>query len=275
MDDPPPGPLTSGSACSDGASAKQWARFIATRDPDLRGPLVETYMPLVRFLAERLRADLPQHIDLDDLISSGTFGLLKAIDTFDQAQGVKFETFATPRIRGAMLDELRSLDWTPRVLRIKAHQIDNAAAELGAQLGRTPSDQELAGHLGLGVEQLREIRQLACSPNTVSLTADCPYGTSGRDLRRIDILADARTPDPFWSLHRKEIRTIVGEAIGSLPRHERLVIILYYFEQLTMKQIGRVLDLSESRVCQIHAHIILWLQRRLLRWKEELLAARR
>jgi len=256
-------------------SDEQWARFIETGSPDLRNALAERYLPLVRLLAERLRADLPQNVELDDLIGSGTFGLLSAIDSYDQAQGAKFETFASVRIRGAMLDELRTLDWAPRLLRVRAHRIQHAAQELEAKFHRAPTDQDIAQHIGLDAQQIRDIRRQVASPSAVSLTTDCAPGNDGEEVRRIDILQDVRTPDPFWTLHRKEIRSIVAETIESLPKHERLVVILYYFEQLTMKQIGKVLDISESRICQIHAEIILRLQRRLIRWKEELLALQR
>ena len=171
-----------------------------------------------------------------------------------------------------MLDELRMLDWAPRVLRLKANRVENATQELQARLGRQPREHELAEHLELDLRQLDSIRQSSANANAVSLTSDRSVGSDGEQVRRVDILEDPRTPDPFWTLHRKEIRAIVLDTVESLPRQERLVVVLYYFEQLTMKQIGNVLGLSESRVCQVHAGIILRLQRQMLRWKEELLA---
>ena len=252
-----------------------WARYAALGDIETRDTLVINYMTLVRTLAERLRADLPQTVELEDLISSGTFGLMSAIDSFDISMGVKFETFATQRVRGAMIDELRNLDWAPRVLRMKAQQIASSIQALEGEHGRPPTDAELAEHSGFDVRKLNAIRRQTDSPGSVSLTASYSTGHDGRDIRGIDVIQDIRTLDPFRTLHRKEIQQTVIDTVESLPRQERLTIILYYFEQLTMKQVGKVLDLSESRVCQIHADIILRLQRRLLRWKEELLEPQR
>ncbi len=252
-----------------------WVRFTALRDPETRNTLVINYMPLVRMLAERLRADLPRTVELEDLVSSGTFGLLNAIDSFDINLGVKFETYATQRVRGAMIDELRNLDWAPRVLRMKAHRLANSIQVLQVEHGRPPTDAELAEHSGLDVRKLNAIRRQTINPGSVSLTASYSSGRDGGNVRRIDIIQDVRTPDPFRTLHRKEIQQTLLDTIESLPRQERLTIILYYFEQLTMKQIGKVLDVSESRVCQMHADIILRLQRRLRRWKEELLEPQR
>lgn len=248
-----------------------WEEFHRTGDAQFRNQLIEHYLPLVRMTAERLANELPQSIQADDLTSAGTFGLMEAINNFDRSLGVKFETFCSLRIRGAMLDDLRQLDWVPRVTRNKAQKIDSAFATLEGELGRLPSDEEVADKLGMSLEELSVIRQRSGSPSPISLHADHPKGTDGANVRCIDILQDNRETDPAGSLDRKEVRDLILEIIRGLSRNERLVIILYYFEQLTMKQIGGLLNISESRVCQIHTDIILGLQRRLKEKKEELL----
>jgi RNA polymerase sigma factor for flagellar operon FliA len=210
-----------------------WLKFKADpENQDLRNRLVEQYLPLVKYNGERIWARLPEGVELDDLVSAGIFGLMDAIDAFDLSRGVKFETYCVPRIRGAMLDELRTMDWVPRLVRSKASKLNEAMKTLEAKYGRAPSEQELAEHMQIS---LAELEKMVLDANAVNLI----------------------------SLNKKWYET------DSLNRNERLIIILYYYEELTMKEIGATLDLSESRVSQMHSSIMQRLQGQLGRRRPE------
>lgn len=233
---------------------------------DLRNRLVEHYLPLVRYNAERIWARLPQGVDLDDLISAGIFGLLDAIEAFDMDRGVKFETYCVPRIRGAMLDELRTMDWVPRLVRSKASKLAEATKTLESQLGRHPTEAELAQHLGLSVDELEKMMVEANAVNLVSLNKKWYETDSYKDVREIDILEDKKGEDPTRRVQKNDLMRLVTKGLN---RNERLIIILYYYEELTMKEIGATLDLSESRVSQMHSSIVQRLQEQLGRRRPE------
>ncbi|MBN2448518.1 MAG: FliA/WhiG family RNA polymerase sigma factor, partial [Phycisphaerae bacterium] len=222
--------------------------------------LMEHYLYLVRYNAERIGAKLPDEVDVDDLMSAGIFGLMDALDAFELERGVKFETYCAPRIRGAILDELRNMDWVPRLVRHRAHQLDHATRALEVELGRMPSDEEIARRLQLTPAQFKKLLRDATAAALVSLSRKFADSESSRDVSEIDVLPDERGIDPVAEAQKKDIRDIVT---GGLTREERLIIVLYYYEEMTMKQIGDTLDLSESRVSQMHSSIIDSLRSRL------------
>jgi len=232
----------------------------------LRNRLVENYLPLVKYNGERIWSRLPEGVELDDLISAGIFGLMDAIEAFDLERGVKFETYCVPRIRGAMLDELRTMDWVPRLVRSKASKLNEAIKSLEARLGRQPSEPELAEHMGLSLKELEKLILDANAVNLISLDKKWYETDSYKDVREIDILEDKKGEDPTRRIQKNDLMRLVTKG---LSRNERLIIILYYYEELTMKEIGATLDLSESRVSQMHSAIVQRLQSQLMRRRPE------
>ncbi|MBX7167691.1 MAG: FliA/WhiG family RNA polymerase sigma factor [Pirellulales bacterium] len=247
--------------------AQLWVAFKA--DPDnqeLRNRLVEQYLPLVKYNGERIWARLPEGVELDDLISAGVFGLMDAIDSFDLSRGVKFETYCVPRIRGAMLDELRTMDWVPRLVRSKASKLNEATKSLEAKCGRSPTEAELAEYMSISVEELEKMILDANAVNLISLNKKWYETDSYKDVREIDILEDKKGEDPTRRIQKADLMRLVTKGLN---RNERLIIILYYYEELTMKEIGATLDLSESRVSQMHSSIVQRLQNQLARRRPE------
>ena len=244
-----------------------WLRYKADMtNKILRNRLVERYLPLVKYNGERIWARLPDGVELDDLISAGVFGLLDAIDAFDMSRGVKFETYCVPRIRGAMLDELRTMDWVPRLVRSKASKLGEATKTLEARLGRPPSEAELAQHMELSLPELEKMILEANAVNLISLNKKWYETDSYKDVREIDILEDKKGEDPTRRVQKNDLMRLVTRGLN---RNERLIIILYYYEELTMKEIGVTLDLSESRVSQMHSSIVHRLQSQLGRRRPE------
>jgi len=233
---------------------------------ELRNRLVEIYLPLVRYNGERIWARLPEGVELDDLISAGVFGLMDAIDAFDLSRGVKFETYCVPRIRGAMLDELRTMDWVPRLVRSKASKLNEAMKNLEARLGRPPNENELAEELRISIAELEKMMLDANAVNLISLNKKWYETDSYKDVREIDILEDKKGEDPTKRIQKNDLMRLVTKGLN---RNERLIIILYYYEELTMKEIGATLDLSESRVSQMHSSIVQRLQNQLHRRRPE------
>ncbi|MEM6687931.1 MAG: FliA/WhiG family RNA polymerase sigma factor [Planctomycetota bacterium] len=226
----------------------------------LRNRLVERYMPLVRYNGERIWQRLPDGVDLDDLVSAGIFGLMDAIDAYDMDRGVKFETYCVPRIRGAMLDELRTMDWVPRLVRSKASKLAAANKALETRLGRAPNVGELAQHMEMPVKEIEKMQSDANAVGVVSLNKKWYETDSYKDVREIDILEDKKGEDPTRRVQKTDLMRLVTKGLN---RNERLIIILYYYEELTMKEIGATLDLSESRVSQMHTSIVNRLQQQL------------
>ena len=233
---------------------------------ELRNRLVEMYLPLVKYNGERIWARLPEGVELDDLISAGVFGLMDAIDAFDLSRGVKFETYCVPRIRGAMLDELRTMDWVPRLVRSKASKLNEAMKTIEAKLGRQPSVIELAQAMTISVPELEKMMLDANAVNLISLNKKWYETDSYKDVREIDILEDKKGEDPTKRIQKNDLMRLVTKGLN---RNERLIIILYYYEELTMKEIGATLDLSESRVSQMHSSIVQRLQNQLARRRPE------
>ncbi|MBU0718535.1 MAG: FliA/WhiG family RNA polymerase sigma factor [Planctomycetes bacterium] len=230
-----------------------WRKYQRTGDETLRNQLMEHYLYLVKYNAERIGAKLPDEVDVDDLMSSGVFGLLDAIDAFDLSRGVKFETYCAPRIRGAILDELRNMDWVPRLVRHRAHKLANVTRTLEMELGRIPSEDEIARRLGMSRPQFDKMMRDANAVTLISLSRKFTHSESARDVFEIDVVPDEQSSDPVLEAQKRDLRDLVTRGLN---RAERLIVVLYYYEQMTMKQIGETLDLSESRVSQMHSAIL-------------------
>jgi len=243
-----------------------WGQFHKTRNNSYRNLLLEHYRSLVRYAAERLHSKLPDKVELDDLISAGTFGLMDAIDAFDPTRGVKFETYCTPRIRGSILDELRSMDWVPRLVRARAHQLIRATQSLEAHLGRTPTEKETAEELEMDMEEFNRLQRDANAVGLVSLNTKYNESEGEKDIREIDVIKDQRSEDPLTEAQKRDLKNLLTKG---LTRAERLIIVLYYYEEMTMKEIGATLDLSESRVSQMHSSIIARLKAQMNSRKKE------
>lgn len=246
-----------------------WREYRATGNKDLRNSLLEHYLYLVRYTAERIGAKLPDEVDVDDLMSAGIFGLLDAIDAFDLSRGVKFETYCAQRIRGAILDELRNMDWVPRLVRHRAHKLADATRALEMELGRVPHDDEIARRLNMSKTQFQKLLRDASAVSLISLSRKYSDPDSLRDVFEIDVLPDDRGSDPVIEAQKQDIKDLVTRGLN---RAERLIVVLYYYEQMTMKQIGQTLDLSESRVSQMHSAILARLREQLQARRRELVA---
>ena len=244
-----------------------WIEFKRDQDnQDMRNRLVEIYLPLVKYNGERIWSRLPEGVELDDLISAGVFGLMDAIDAFDLSRCVKFETYCVPRIRGAMLDELRTMDWVPRLVRSKASKLNEAVKGLEARLGRQPNENELAEQMQISVPELEKMLLDANAVNLISLNKKWYETDSYKDVREIDVLEDKKSEDPTNRLQNRDLMKLVTRGLN---RNERLIVILYYYEEMTMKEIGATLNLSESRVSQMHSSIVARLQAHLAKRKGE------
>jgi RNA polymerase sigma factor for flagellar operon FliA len=250
------------------ADMKQvWVEYKKTGQAELRNCLMERYLPIVKYNAERIATKLPDEVENDDLISAGIFGLMDAIEAFDLARGVKFETYCAPRIRGAILDELRAMDWVPRLVRNRAHKLEQATRELEAELGRSPSEDELALRLHMPPAQFDKLLRDATAISLISLSRKYYESDSSRDVCEIDILEDKRGRDPVKEIQKRDLKDLITRG---LSRAERLILILYYYEEMTMKEIGATLDLSESRVSQMHSAILNRLKIQLIQRQKEL-----
>jgi RNA polymerase sigma factor for flagellar operon FliA len=241
-----------------------WREYRANGNPAIRDRLIVTYAPLVKYVAGRLGSGLPAHVDDEDLVSYGLLGLIGAIERYDPERDVKFETYAIARIRGAIIDELRALDWVPRSVRSRARDIERAIAELEAKLARVPTDEEIAGKLGLTTEELDEsLSEIGRSSIAALDELWTISGSSGDQVALIDTIEDPDAPDPQGSLSQTELREAIADSIARLPEREKLVVTLYYYEELTLREIGEVLGVTESRVSQLHTKAILRLKARL------------
>jgi RNA polymerase sigma factor for flagellar operon FliA len=237
-----------------------WARFAATRDPVLRDKLITTYAPLVRFVVSRLGIPPSCLLDADDLLSCGTIGLINAVDRYDPARGSRFESFASARIRGAVIDHLRSLNWLPRTAMARIRQIEYAIANLEQRLGRPPVEEEIAAEAHVSPARYRQMLQEA---GTIVLSLDAPLGPLAQEeglTSLADLLEDERSPEPDAQVEMQELIALLRVALDGLPERERLLLALYYREELTMKEISKIMNVSESRVCQLRIQAILRLR---------------
>ena len=245
---------------------KVWELFHESRQDCHRNLLMEHYRDLVKYAAERLHSKLPDKVELDDLVSAGIFGLMDAIDAYDPARGVKFETYCAPRIKGSILDELRSMDWVPRLVRARAHQLARATHALEMHLGRKPDENELAEELDMDMDEFIRLQRDANAASLVSLSTKCGDGDGEKDVYEIDVIKDNRSEDPLLEAQKRDLKSLLTKG---LTRAERLIIVLYYYEEMTMKEIGATLDLSESRVSQMHSSIVARLKAQMNTRKKE------
>jgi RNA polymerase sigma factor FliA len=228
-----------------------------------REEVIKEYGPMIKYVANRIAMRLPPHIEVDDLISVGVLGLIDAIDKYDASRGAKFKTYAEFRVRGAILDELRSMDWVPRSVRQKASNLDGVVQKLQSQLGRPPEDDEVANEMGISIDELFNTMNETKSMPILSLEDLGVSNESGEKQSLLDCLAGKGDNDPQTSLRLNELKRIIAKAIDTLPEKERLMISLYYYEELTMKEIGEVLSITESRVSQIHSKAVYRLRSKL------------
>ena len=228
-----------------------------------REEVIKQYSPMIKYVANRIAMRLPPHIEVDDLISVGVLGLMDAITKYDSSRGAKFKTYAEFRVRGAILDELRSMDWVPRSIRQKASQVDKVVQGLQAKLRRTPEDEEVAQEMGLSLDQFHETLNETKSIPIFSLEDLGIAKESGDQQSLLDCLAGKADADPQTQIRLVELKEIIAKAIDALPEKERLMVSLYYYEELTMKEIGAVLDITESRVSQIHSKAVYRLRTKL------------
>ncbi len=248
---------------SDTALQSLWRRCKEYNDQSARDQLILNYAPLVKYVAGRMSAALPSHVDEADLISYGLLGLINAVERFDPKRRIKFETYAVTRIKGAIIDELRSMDWVPRSVRARAREIERTSVELEHKLHRAPTDDELAGALGVTPSEFQDnIAQIANS-SLVALDEMWSGSGTGESLALIDTLGDGGLHDPAAVLGENETRITLADAIAGLPEREKIVVSLYYYEGLTLREIGEVLGVTESRVSQLHTKAVLRLRGRL------------
>jgi RNA polymerase sigma factor for flagellar operon FliA len=241
-----------------------WKRYKTSGDERARERLVVAYSPLVKYVAGRMGSNLPAHVDEADLISYGLTGLISAIERFDLSRAIKFETYAITRIRGSIIDELRTLDWVPRSVRARAREIERANQKLEARLQRAPTDDEMAGELGISVTDFNESLVQISTSTLVAL--DELWNTNdneGDHVSLLDTIADRHAPDPEQIVDQGEVRDRIADAIAALPEREKLVIALYYYENLTLREVGEVLGVTESRVSQLHTKAVLRLRSKL------------
>ncbi len=230
-----------------------WENFFKTRAQEYRNILMENYLHIVKYTADRIYSKLPEKVDRDDLFSAGIFGLMDAIDAFDPERGVKFETYCTPRIRGSILDELRCMDWVPRLVRSRAHQLERATRTLESHFGRMPTEEETAEELDLNMNEFQRLQRDANAIGLVSLNSKFGDSDGDKDIHEIDIIKDKKSDDPIVEAQKRDLKSLLTKG---LSRAERLIVVLYYYEEMTMKEIGATLDLSESRVSQMHSSIM-------------------
>jgi RNA polymerase sigma factor for flagellar operon FliA len=233
-----------------------WDEFKATASAEARERLILHYAPLVKYVASRVATGLPASVEQADLVSYGMFGLIDALEKFEPARGNKFETYAIPRIKGAIIDELRAMDWVPRSVRFKAREIEKAVADLESMLKRAPSEKEVAERLGVSVSELHDVITQISFVSVLALDELLSVGNDrGEQVSLLDTLADKGT-DPTLGVEGQETRALLAGAINSLSEREKIVVTLYYFEGLTLAEIGDILGVTESRVCQIHTKAV-------------------
>ena len=241
-----------------------WVEFKETADPRLRERLILHYSPLVKYVAGRVGVGLPPNIEQADLVSYGIFGLIDAIEKFDISRAIKFETYAISRIKGAIIDELRAIDWIPRSVRYKAREVEKAYAALEARLHRTPTEPEVAEELGIGLDELHTIFSQVSFVNVIALDELLNVGGErGDKVSLVDTLEDTRAEDPVQAFETEETKYLLARAINTLPEREKIVVTLYYYEGLTLAEIGQVLGVTESRICQMHTKAVLQMRSKL------------
>ena len=245
-----------------------WRLYRKTKDPEIRDALVRQYAPLVKYVAGKVAVGMPHNVEFDDLVGYGVFGLFDAIEKFDPDKHVKFKTYAVTRIRGAIFDELRSIDWVPRSVRQKTREIEETVRRLEASLGRAASDQEIANELGMTLKDFEKIMMRISSTSILSLN-DVWY--TGEDNDKVSIADSIESPqslNPDTIVEKDEIKRVIVQSIQELPEKEKKVLVLYYYEDLTLKEIGQILEVTESRISQLHTKAIMRLRAKLTNIKK-------
>ncbi len=255
--------MSSESVTQEEIEEKLWSQYKKSKDPSIREWFIKQYAPLVRYVAGKLAVGLPQSVDFDDLVGYGVFGLIDAIEKFDPEKHVKFKTYAVTRIRGSIIDELRNADWVPRSVRQKSREIENAIVELEAKMGRAPTDKEIAEHLNLSEDDFNDVIQKISGTTVLSLDDVWYTGDDNDKVSIIDSIEAHPSQNPDHEVEREEMKRVILEALRELPEKEQKVLILYYYEDLTLKEIGKVLDVTESRVSQLHTKAITRLRAKL------------
>jgi RNA polymerase sigma factor for flagellar operon FliA len=240
-----------------------WLEFKKTKSSQLRDKFIRQYMPLVKYVAGKVSVGMPGSVDFDDLVGYGQFGLLDAINKFDPEKNVKFKTYAVTRIRGAIFDELRTLDWVPRSVRQKSREIEDTIVQLESKLGRPASDSEVAGAMGISEDEYHQTILKVSGTSVLSLNDVWYSGDESEHVSIGDCIESPSTLNPDVIVEREEIRRVIIEAINELPEKEKMVLVLYYHEDMTFKEIGQVLEVSESRVSQLHTKANLRLRSKL------------
>jgi RNA polymerase sigma factor for flagellar operon FliA len=249
-----------------------WAEYTKTRSKKIRDALIGNYVYLVRYVAGKMSMSVPPSVEIDDLVSSGVVGLMDAIEKYDPGRDTKFETYAVSRIRGAIVDDLRSLDWVPRSVRRKARLLEDAYSFLEGELHRPASDEEISNRLNISMDDLRAITEEVASAGLLSLDDFVGNQDGERTTRVVDLVCSKNGDSPSSSIEVEEMREVLAKSIINLPEKERTVLALYYYEDMTLKEIGRTLGVSESRVSQIHTKAMLRLKGRLKTVREVLLS---
>lgn len=249
---------------------KLWRKYQKGKDPEIREYFTIKYAPLVKYVAGKVAIGMPHNVEFDDLVSYGSFGLLDAIEKFDPNRDIKFKTYAMTRIRGAIFDELRSMDWIPRSIRQKARQIEEVISVLENRLGHTVEDEDIAREMGISTDELQTLLTQISGTSIVSLNDVWFMGDDNDQVSFIDTIESPENLNPDNLIEREEIKSVIVEAIKQLPDKEKKVIVLYYYEDLTLKEIGEVLEVTESRISQLHTKAIMRLRGKLIRMKNAL-----
>jgi len=247
-----------------------WQEYRKTKNTEIREYFVIKYSPLVKYVAGKVAIGMPQQVEFEDLVSYGSFGLLDAIEKYDPERDIKFKTYAMTRIRGSIFDELRNIDWVPRTLRQKAKQLEEAIITLENKLGHSVDDEEIAKEMGISNQELQELFSKISGASVISLNDVWYTGDDNDQVSFIDTIESPESLNPENIIEKEEIRSVIVEAIKQLPDKEKKVIVLYYYEDLTLKEIGEVLEVTESRVSQLHTKAILRLRGKLMRMKNAL-----
>ena len=247
-----------------------WQIYKKKKDPKIRDHFVNQYAPLVKYVAGKLAIGMPQNVDFDDLVGYGVFGLLDAIEKFDPDRDIKFKTYAVTRIRGAIYDELRSIDWVPRSVRQKAKEVERVIGKLENRLGRAAADEEIAKELGMDIKDFHTLILKLSGVSILSLSDIWYVGDESDKVSVMETIESPRSLNPDVIVEREEIKNIIVQAITELPDKEKKVLILYYYEDLTLKEIGEVLQVTESRISQLHTKAIMRLRSKLMNIKKSM-----
>lgn len=248
-----------------------WALYRENKDPAIRDHLIRQYSPLVKYVAGKVAVGMPQNVEFDDLVGYGVFGLFDAIEKFDPGKHVKFKTYAVTRIRGAIFDELRSIDWVPRSVRQKTREVEQVIRDLEASLGRAASDQEIANAMGISVKDFEKTMLKISGTSILSLNDVWYTGEESDNVSIADSIESSPSLNPDVIVEKDEIRRVIVQAIQELPEKEKKVLVLYYYEDLTLKEIGVILKVTESRISQLHTRAIMRLRAKLTNIKKGIL----